>query len=280
MITLNHLSYRYPSGLTALSDLTAEIGPGMHLLVGENGSGKTTLLHIIAGLRKAMPENSCLVDGTATALRVPDVLQKVFILTDNMVFPYKTVNMMVKRHAPFYPTFSQEILNETLSRFGMTGNEPIDRFSLGNRKKAQLAYVMALRPEVMLLDEPLNGLDISARSEFIKMLAETIDEKQTVIISSHTVLDFRNLIDGLIVISGGQLVLAMPTWEISERLTFVSEPQPIADALFMQQSFGHFNAIVPNHGDMTSDIDLILLYNAIQSDARQSILSHLNVTQQ
>lgn len=278
MITLNHLSYRYPSGIVALNDLTAQIGPGMHLLVGENGSGKTTLLHIIAGLRKAIPENACLIDSLPTAERLPEILEKTFILTDEMVFPYKTINEMVQRHAPFYPSFSPELLGNTLSRFGMTGNEPIDRFSLGNRKKAQLAYVIALHPEVMLLDEPLNGLDITARSEFIKILAENTSENQTVIISSHTVLDFRNLIDSLIVISGGQLLLSMPTWKIAERLAFVTTPQPPTDALFMQPALGQFNAIIPNREDLSTDIDLILFYNAIVSPARHAILSHLNPT--
>lgn len=276
MITLKNLSYRYPSGHLALSDISAEIGPGMLLLVGENGSGKTTLLHIIAGLRKAIPTDACMIDSTPTALRLPETLQRVFILTDDMVFPYKNINEMVRRHAPFYPSFSRQLLDETLRRFGMTGNEPIDRFSLGNRKKAQLAYAMALRPDVMLLDEPLNGLDITARSEFIKMLAENTGEQQTIIISSHTVLDFRNLIDGLIVISGGRLILSMPTWKITERIAFVNTPEPPVDAMFFNQSFGQFHSIVPNpDGEISSDLDLILFYNAIVSESRPAILSHL-----
>ncbi|MBD5255200.1 MAG: ABC transporter ATP-binding protein [Barnesiella sp.] len=277
MITLNHLSYRYPSGMWALTDINAEIGPGLHLLVGENGSGKTTLLHIMAGLRTAVPADACMINNMPTAQRNPRLLEELFILTDEMMFPYRTINEMTRRHAIFYPSFSPQLLGDTLHRFGMTGNEPIDFFSLGNRKKAQLAYVIALRPKVLLLDEPLNGLDITARSEFIKILAENISEDQTVIISSHTVLDFRNLIDGLIVISGGQLILSMPTWKIAERIAFVNTSNPPTDAIFLQQSFGQFSSIIPNPGgELTTDIDLILFYNAIVSDARQSLLSHLN----
>lgn len=275
MIKLQSLSYRYPSGTVALTDLNAEIGPGVHLLVGENGSGKTTLLHLIAGLRRAIPAESCTVDGCPSAFILPETLEQVFILTDEMRFPYKSINEMVRRHAPFYSSFSEELLRNALQRFNMSGDEPIDRFSLGNRKKAQLAYAIALRPNVLLLDEPLNGLDITAREEFIRLLAENTQEDQMVIVSSHTVLDFRNLIDGVIVISAGRLLLSMSTWEIARKLKFVTAPNPPADALFIRQSFGTFNAIVPNTDGETTDIDLILLYSAILSDARQNIMSIL-----
>lgn len=275
MITLNNLSYRYSTGHLALKNITTDIGSGLHLLIGENGSGKTTLLHIIAGLRKAIPTDTCLVDGLPTALRQPETLAKTFILTDDMRFPYSTVRQMVKYHSVFYPNFSENLLGSYLKRFGMTGDETIDRFSLGNRKKAQLAYALALNTDILLLDEPLNGLDISARSEFIQMLAEANDGKRTMIISSHTVLDFRNLIDSVIVLSGSRLILSMPLWQISEKVSFVSEPQPIDDAIFMQPMFGHYNAIIPNDGTMSTDVDLILFYGALQSPAKNNLLSHL-----
>jgi len=278
MITLDNLSYRYHGGHLALDNLTSEIGPGLHLLIGENGSGKTTLMHIIAGLRKAVPEHSCLIDGTPTALRLPETLSKVFILTDNIQFPYSTIRKMAEYHAVFYPTFSEELLNSYLERFGMTGDEQIDRFSLGNRKKAQLAYALALQTDILLLDEPLNGLDITARNEFIQMLAESNDGNRTMIISSHTVLDFRNLIDSVIVLSGSHLVLSMPLWQISEKVSFVSELEPVSGAIFMQPMFGHFNAIIPNDGTMTTDVDLILFYGALQSKAKNTLLSYLRPT--
>lgn len=84
MITLQNLNYRYKSGLQALHNVNAEITPGIHLLLGENGAGKTTLLHTIAGLRTATPASSCLIDGTPSALRLPSVQQKGFVITDEM----------------------------------------------------------------------------------------------------------------------------------------------------------------------------------------------------
>lgn len=276
MITLDNLSYRYNRSVVALDNVSASIKPGLHLLLGENGSGKTTLLHIIAGLRRPVPVDSCQIDGVGPALRSLPLASEVFIFTDSMTFPYKTIADMVKYHAPFYPSFSPELLRRNLDEFGMTGNEPIDRFSLGNRKKAQLAYILSLRPKVLLLDEPANGLDISARDRFVHMLAENISDEQTVIVSTHVVFDFQNIVDGVIVLSHGRIILSKPVWEITDRIAFVSDTLPPDNAFYMQQHLGHFNAIVPNDGTMQTDIDYVVFYNALQSTGRDSLLTLLN----
>lgn len=277
MIEINNLSYRYSRSVEALHDVTLSIGPGIHLLLGENGSGKTTLLHIIAGLRLATPASACLVDGIPSSLREPSMMNDSFILTDNMEFPYRSVNEMVKYHAPFYPRFDAELLRDILRRFDMTGAEPFDRFSLGNRKKAQLAYVLALRTNCLLLDEPANGLDITSRNELMKMMAEYTSDDQTIIISTHTVFDFQNIVDSVIVLNRGYAVLSMPVWQITERVAFVSEPLPVEGAIYMDQSLGRFNAILPNipAGSMQTNIDFVLLFKALQSSQSQNLLSIL-----
>ena len=277
MIQLNNLTYRYNRSTAALHDITLSIAPGLHLLLGENGSGKTTLLHAIAGLRLVSPETACTVDGVPSALREPAMMSDMFILTDNMEFPYSSVSEMVRYHAPFYPRFDAELLRTVLARFNMTGDERFDRFSLGNRKKAQLAYVLSLRTRYLLLDEPVNGLDIPSRNEFVKIIAQCVSEDQTVIVSTHTVFDFQNIVDSVIVLNRGYLVLSMPVWKISERVSFVSESLPVADAIFMEQSLGRFNAIVPNNDpECLTNIDFVLLFNALQSSQAQTLLSHLN----
>lgn len=275
MIQLNDLSFGYRRNSLALRDITTEIGPGMHLLLGANGSGKTTLLKIIAGMRLAAP-SMCLIDGISAASRNPDILNRTFLLTDSMTFPYRTINEMVHYHAPFFPDFDREMLHENLDTFRMTGDEPMTRFSLGNRKKAQLAYVLALRPKVLMFDEPANGLDISSRDEFISMLARSTRQDQTVIVSSHTVFDFQNIVDSVMVLSDGHLILSMPIWQITRRLAFVSDSMPIEGALFMKQALGRFNAIVANDADLETDIDFTLFYSSLQSAQAPAILSHLS----
>lgn len=272
MIKLNNLNYSYRRGYNVLHDITAEIGPGVHLLMGENGAGKTTLLHIMAGLRYPNKHEECTLDDTPTADRTPSMLSKLFLLTDDMTFPYPTIAKMQERHAPFYPNFDPELLEENLREFGINAKEPINNLSLGTRKKAYLAYVLALRTDVLLLDEPANGLDIDSKTTLLRILSRNISEHQTVIISTHTIWDFQNLFDHVMVLSQGRLVLADKIWNIVNRIAFVNSLEPIADALYITQNMGRFQAIVPNDGTIESAMDFVLLYSALHSPQQSLIV--------
>lgn len=274
MIVLDNLSYAYSKSHYALSNINASIDSGIHLLLGANGAGKTTLLHIIAGLRRPVKADECLIDGEAPSLRAPSLMSRVFIVTDNMVIPFRSVREMVALHAPFYPSFDAEMLRRNLEAFDMTGDELIDSFSLGNRKKAILAYAFALRAEVLLLDEPANGLDIAGRQTALTMMAECIGESQTVIVSTHSVYDFQPLFDSVIALSCGHLILNTPVWEISERIDFISDNFPPEGALYLEQNLGQFRAIVPHiPGTETTDIDYLLLYKALHSSNSMDLLN-------
>lgn len=275
MITLRNLTYRYRNNIDALNDVNADIPCGIHLLLGENGAGKTTMLHVIASLLRPTA-GSCLIDGESTSQRSPQLLEKLFILSDDMIFPGRTINGFKKIHSVFYPNFSEEMLQANLQEFGMTGDEPLDKLSLGTRKKAQIAYALALRTEVLLFDEPANGLDITTKKALRYMMARCIDETQTAIISTHTVWDFQNLFDGLLVLSRGQLILAASTAEVSERIAFVDSQIPPYEAIYMEQELGQFRSMVENTEGLTTDINYTLLYSALQSDRRQDIINLIN----
>lgn len=280
MINLEHITYSYSrrSKNPALIDITAEIGPGIHLLLGENGAGKTTLLHIIAGLRRPVPISGCTIDGVSPWLHLPSLTDRICFVSDDLTFPLPTINEMERRHAVFFPNFSPEMLRRNLEVFGMTGNELIDAFSLGNRKKAQLAYILALRPEVLLLDEPANGLDIDAKTTVLNLLSECIEGNQTVILSTHTVQDFAPLFDSVMMLSGGRLILNMSVWDITERLSFTINQYPPEGAFFMEQRLGRFAAILPRDPENEpTDIDFVLLYKGLQSvSSRSAILNQLS----
>lgn len=279
MITLKNLSYAYGKSRNfAISDITAEIEPGIHLLLGENGAGKTTLLHIIAGLLIPTPATECTIDGVAPGLRRPSTMQRVFFVSDNMRYPFPTINEMVRNHSIYFPNFNNDILRRNLELFGMTGNEPIDAFSLGNRKKAILAYAFALKTDILLLDEPANGLDITAKQLTLSIMSECIDEGQTVILSTHTISDFAQLFDSVTLLSAGKMVINKPVWEITEKIDFVNTQLPPENALYIEQAFGRFRAIVAHEaGTDTTDIDYTLLYNALQSvTSRHNLIKLIN----
>lgn len=268
MIILNNLTYVYRKGAEALSNASASIGGGIYLLLGENGAGKTTLLHIIAGLLYPS-KGECELDGSPVSARQPETMRRIFFLGDNMKFPFISIEEMVKCHAVFYPTFDAEMLQRNLERFGMTGRERLSKLSLGNRHKAQLAYALSLRTEVLLFDEPANGLDIPSRQQLQTMIAECVNEEQTVIVSTHIVSDLRNLYDGVLVLSCGKLLLADTADSLLGRVSFTVTSVPPVNPLYMERRFNQFHAIQRvDDAEESADIDYELLFNALHHNVK------------
>ncbi len=275
MIELNNLTYAYRRGFVAIDDVTASVSPGIHLLLGENGAGKTTLLRLMAGL--LFPSSGeCLIDGAPVSSREPSVMKTVFMLPDTTELPTKTIRGFAEIHSRFYPTFSQENFEENLREFNLDGNENYNQLSLGLRHKTLLAYVVALGVDLLLLDEPANGLDITSKKALRHILARCTGPEQTVIISTHTVSDLRELYDGVLVLSKGKLLLARPTWEISERISCVASPIPPFDHIFMEQGAGLFHSIIENETGEPTDLNYALLYSALMSKSRDRLLEIIN----
>ncbi len=275
MITLKDVSYRYHSGTEALAHVNISVPEGIHLLLGENGAGKTTLLHIIAGLLFPT-EGTCEVDGEKTMDRNPSVLSKVFLLADNFTFPQPTVRMFAKYHSVFYPNFDESLFNENLNAFGLSGNEPFKALSLGSKRKSLLAYSLALGTEVLLLDEPVNGLDLSSKQILRRMIAGSMTDSRTIIVSTHTVSDLETLFDGVIMLRRREMILAASTSDIQKKLTFKKSTVPPVDAIFYTQAAGAFHSIVPADADNESDVDFVLLYFAMQGQQSKNVLNLIN----
>lgn len=275
MIELKNLTYCYRRGFVAINDVTTTVMPGIHLLLGENGAGKTTLLRLMAGL--LIPTSgSCEIGDCDMRSRQPSAKKLVFMLPDTMEIPTRSIREFTKIHSRFYPTFSQEVFEENLREFELSGDENFLQLSLGLRHKTLLAYAVALCVDVLLLDEPANGLDITSKKALRHILARATSPEQTVIISTHTISDLRELYDGVIVLSRGKLLLSKQTWEISERISCVSTAIPPYENIFMEQGPGVFHSIVVNESGEPTDLNYGLLYSALMSDARERLLETIN----
>lgn len=271
MIKLDNLTYRYRHGAEAVNGASATIAEGIHLLLGENGAGKTTLLHLLAGLLTPQ-KGSCEIDGSNPAHRRSTCMERVFFLSDSFESPFRSINVMARCHAPFYPCFDDGRLRDNLKTFGMDGNERIKSMSLGTRRKAYAAYALSLGVDLLLLDEPANGLDIDSKKALRRMIATSTAENQTVIISTHTVADLQSLYDGLLLMNRGQLLVASQSHDIARRLSFVTSVAALDGTLYQEQDAGLYRAIIKADGDNETDVNYSLLYSAIMSDARDAIL--------
>lgn len=275
-IQLKDLRFSYRKSHTAAIDgISATISPGIHLLLGENGAGKTTLLHLIDGLLFPTA-GECRVDGGEPRLRLPSISSCMIFYGPDTQLPAASINEMVRIHSGFYPHFSPEMLAENLKAFGMTGAERLKNLSMGNRQKAAVAYMLALRTEIVLLDEPATGLDIESKEALQQMIARCVEPDQTVIVSTHNIADLRHLYDGVMVLSHGRLLLADSTDFILSRLVFTVSPVPPVDAIYCEPRLDRYHSISENaDGEPCSDIDYRLLYMALHRPDNSRILNAL-----
>lgn len=275
-ITLDNLTYSYKGSKTvALKNVSATITPGTYVLLGENGAGKTTLLQIIAGLRYPTA-GSCLIDEARASYRLPSVLAHTSFLGSEAIFPGESIKEMTRIHAKFYPNFDREMLEYNLREFGLTGEEKLKHLSFGNRHKAMVAYMLALRTEIALYDEPATGLDIESKETLRKLVARDTNEEQTVIISTHNIDDLRALYDGVIIISKSELLLCCDAERITSRLAFRSVSSRPDNALYCEEVGGNYNVIIPNDGNDDTSVDYRLLYLALRSENKERILNQIN----
>ena len=270
MIYLDNVSfsYRRKDIIPALSGINARLGAGVHLLLGANGDGKTTLLNIIGGA-DFPTHGTCVVADTDTRLRCPSQLAGVSMMSTGMRMPARNVADMVHRHACFFPTFSQEILDANLRAFGIDPKAPLSSMSLGTANKAAVAYVLSLQTPVVLLAEPANGLDIDSKVELQKMVVRCMRDDMCCIVSTHTVADLQNLYDGVIILEKGKMVMCLSIDELLRRVAFTSSAQVPADALGYHTVAGRVVSIVPADSPSLdtcaeTEVDYALLYLAMR----------------
>lgn len=277
MIEFSDVSFTYPySGAAALRNISLSIDEGIYLLLGENGAGKTTFLHLAASL--LLPSSGCVtINGSDSRDRKPSTLRSVFFTADDTEMPADTISTLARLHGRvFYPRFDSAMLDENLAAFGINPSIPLSSMSLGQRKKAIAAYALALRADILLLDEPANGLDIGSRDILRSLMARCVEPGQTVIVSTHTTADLQPLFDGIIMLRQSNLLFCNTTAHIASRLGFDIYNIPPREALFTMNDIGRFRSIVPADPLSPSEIDIHLLYSSMYSPESRNILNIIN----
>ena len=277
MIEFSDVSFTYPySGAAALRNISLSIDEGIYLLLGENGAGKTTFLHLAASL--LLPSSGCVtINGSDSRARKPSTLRSVFFTADDTEMPADTISTLARLHGRvFYPRFDSAMLDENLAAFGINPSIPLSSMSLGQRKKAIAAYALALRADILLLDEPANGLDIGSRDILRSLMARCVEPGQTVIVSTHTTADLQPLFDGIIMLRQSNLLFCNTTAHIASRLGFGIYNIPPREALFTMNDIGRFRSIVPADPLSPSEIDIHLLYSSMYSPESRNILNIIN----
>jgi ABC-2 type transport system ATP-binding protein len=247
------------------SGLNLTLEPGnIYGLLGKNGAGKTTLLKIISGLRQAQ-EGSCSVLGFDPARRPAPLLEELCFIAEELYVPALSPDLFVALHAPLYPRFDAEAFRSYLGEFELTTDKKLSELSYGQKKKFLIAFGLASRCRLLLMDEPTNGLDIPSKSQFRRLLAGAGGSEQVILISTHQVRDMENLIDPIIILDEGSVILQQPLREVGTRLrASVESAEPTeGGALYWEKTLGGWAVLRENTSNEESNVDLETLFNAV-----------------
>jgi len=222
-ININQLSMSY-NGHRVFSEISINVEAGRVVaLLGRNGAGKTTLLNILNGELRPVSGNAMILgidpEKNAALLKQSCVL----VSEECHLYPWMTPQILARVFSPMYPTWNQELYETTLKQFSITCDQKIATFSKGTKRKLQLAFALATEPKVLLLDEPVGGVDVVAREEILNSLIESLVEKGvTVVLSSHELNEVAGVCDHVLILSDGRLVVDCSKDELVEKTRKIS----------------------------------------------------------
>jgi len=207
-------------GFRALDGLDMHVPKGsIYGLVGPNGAGKTTLLRHITGVWRQ--DSGCvLVDGRPV-YEDPAVKARMFSIPDDLYyFLSASTRDMMEFYRGFYPTFDAaryQALKEVFP--AVDERHPIRRLSKGMQKQAAFWLALSCHPEVLVLDEPVDGLDPVMRRQVWSLLMGDVAERgATVLVSSHNLRELEDVCDHVGILSRGRVLIQRSLSELQDNL--------------------------------------------------------------
>ncbi|MDQ1046949.1 ABC-2 type transport system ATP-binding protein [Streptomyces sp. V4I2] len=224
VIATESLSKRFPR-VTALDRLSVDVGPGVTGLVGANGAGKSTLIKILLGLSPAT-EGRAEVLGLDVATKGAAIRERVGYMPEHDCLPpdVSATEFVVHmaRMSGLPPTAARERTADTLRHVGLYEERyrPIGGYSTGMKQRVKLAQALVHDPQLVLLDEPTNGLDPVGRDEMLGLIRRIYtDFGISVLVTSHLLGELERTCDHVVVVDGGKLLRSSSTTDFTQITT-------------------------------------------------------------
>ena len=231
MIEIKELKKSF-GGFPALDGLSLTVPSGsVYGLVGPNGAGKTTAIKHLTGVYR-QDSGEVLLDG-APVFENPAAKEKIAYIPDEIYyFPQAGIKDMAGFYKGVYPRFSEERYHKLGEAFGLDEKAPIKRFSRGMQKQAAFRLAMSLMPEVLVLDEPVDGLDpVMRRQIWTLLLADVAERGMTVLVSSHNLRELEDVCDHVGIIHAGKTLVERSLSELQDNMVKVQLVLPEGAAL-------------------------------------------------
>jgi len=266
MITIQNLYFGYRKGRMLFENMSMQLSPGhIYGLLGKNGAGKSTLLKNLTGLVYAQ-SGKLDVLGHDPSRRQPSLLQQIAFIPEELYLPAVKIDAYIKANAAFYPHFDHAYFAELLKEFDIPVAQKLINMSYGQKKKVIIAFGLATRAKLIVMDEPTNGLDIPSKAQFRKIMASAMTDDCYIIISTHQVRDLDNLIDTVIMLDDSKIALKASVDEITDKLCFKQVKELDETVIYAEPSLAGYHALMPNYHQEDSKLDMELLFNAVLTE--------------
>ena len=231
-IELDNVTWRSGSEFT-LDGLTLRVPQGsIYGFLGPNGAGKSTTIRLLMGMMKPHGGEIRMLDG-AVPRDLPEVLQRVGYVPERPhLFPQLTVKEAIDYHASFYRSWDALWATELVERLELRPDQRIKRMSKGQTGKLMILLALAVRPHLLILDEPTDGLDPVIRRDIMTTVLDYVAETEaTIFISSHLVHELERFCDWVCVVDDGRLITELPVDDFKsgiKRLRLENAPDALA----------------------------------------------------
>jgi ABC-2 type transport system ATP-binding protein len=206
IVSFDHVTHWY-GNVVAVNDITLELGPGVTGLLGPNGAGKSTILHLLSGFLS--PSRGSVTIGGVPPWRHPAIFDTVGLVPErDSVYAFLTAREFIIASAKLHKLPDPKAAAERALRLvEMTdaADRPIQTYSKGMRQRAKVAAALVHDPQVLLLDEPFNGMDPRQRMHMMDLLRELGHNGRTILFSSHILEEVERLADTVQVVVAGRL---------------------------------------------------------------------------
>ena len=202
-------------GFRALDGLDMTVpGGSVYGLVGPNGAGKSTIIRHLTGIYK-QDSGEILVDGQPV-FENPAVKNRIAYIPDDIFFfANASIIEMARFYRSIYPQFDSERFKKLGEVFGLDQKRQMRKLSKGMQKQAAFWMMMSLRPDILVLDEPVDGLDPVMRRQIWSIIMSDVAENgTTVLVSSHNLRELEDVCDHVGIMNGGRMLLQRPLSEL------------------------------------------------------------------
>ena len=237
MIQVNDVSKSF-NGVPALSHLQMHVPKGsIYGLVGPNGAGKSTIIRHLVGTYR-QDAGQILINGEPVWENAAIKAQIAFIPDDIFYFAQANTLDMMKYYSGLYPTFDEHFFYQICKCFPMLNlKRPIRSLSKGTIKQVAFVLSLACRPELLILDEPVDGLDpVMRRQIWSLVMGEVADRHMTVFVSSHNLRELEDVCDHVGIMNQGHLLIERSLDDLQSSITkiqvaFEDDMPPIPEGI-------------------------------------------------